>query len=196
MNDKSKIEEAIYEHESGTKIILSSLSIEELKKTNPKKLPEVIKKLKKMTDYILLDCAAGLGEEALSTIRASDELIIITNPDISSVTDALKTIKMAESFKKEVKGFIITRYEGRKTEMSISNIKEMLEAPLLGIVPEDRSIKVSQMVKNAVIHSHPKSRAARSYKEIAKRIIGPENLKTRIENKEGFFSRILRKIGL
>ena len=45
MNDKSKIEESIYEHESGTKIILSSLSIEELKKTNPKKLPEVIKKI-------------------------------------------------------------------------------------------------------------------------------------------------------
>ena len=39
---------------------------------------------------------AGLGNEAISAIKASDEIIIVTNPELPSVSDALKTIKLAE----------------------------------------------------------------------------------------------------
>ncbi len=196
INNKSKIEDAIYEHESGTKIIPASLSLDDLKKTNHHKLSEITKKLRRLSDHIILDCAAGLGEEAISAIKASDELIVIANPEISSVTDALKTIKLAERLNKTIKGFIITRYQGARTEMSIPNIQDMLEVPLLGIIPEDRAIKESQVIKNAVVHTHPRSKSARSYKEIAKKILGPQYMKTRIESRESLFSKFLRKIGL
>jgi len=43
---KAKISDAIYEHESGTKIIPSSLSVKELKRLNHFKLKEVGKKLR------------------------------------------------------------------------------------------------------------------------------------------------------
>ena len=58
---KAKISDAIYEHESGTKIIPSSLSVKELRRLNPKKLREVGKSLRKMADFVLFDAAAGLG---------------------------------------------------------------------------------------------------------------------------------------
>ena len=45
LNGKAEIEEAIYEHSSGTKIIPSSLSINELTNFNTSKFPEIIKKL-------------------------------------------------------------------------------------------------------------------------------------------------------
>ena len=48
LQGKAKIQDAIYEHESGTKIIPSSLSINELKRINHSRLKEVGKKLKKI----------------------------------------------------------------------------------------------------------------------------------------------------
>src|SRR3990167_9554362 len=42
---KAKIAEAIYEHESGTKIIPSSLSVNELRRLNPERLKDIGKRL-------------------------------------------------------------------------------------------------------------------------------------------------------
>ena len=193
LKNKAKLEDAIYEHESGTKVMPASLSLREIEKINYKKLPEVINKLKKITNYIIIDSAAGLGEEARSTINAADEIIIVTNPEMSAVTDALKTIKLSEEKNKPITGVIITRYQGIKLEMSIANIKDMLEIPILGIIPEDLAVKESQVIKNAVIHTHPRSKAARTYINTSRRILGEE---IPFEPKLGIIGRFLKSIGL
>ena len=189
LNGQAKLEEAIYEHESGTKIIPASLSLKEIGKINYKALPDIAKKLKKITDHILIDSAAGLGKEVKSIIQVSDEIIIITNPEIPAVTDALKTIKLAGEMKKPIKGIIITRYRGKKTEMPIPNIKDMLEAEILGIIPEDDAVKKSQFMKDAVIHTHPKSRAAKTYLITSRRLLG-EDIKIEPPIKIGFLGRL------
>ncbi|MEK6889523.1 MAG: cell division ATPase MinD [Nanoarchaeota archaeon] len=180
LSGKAKIIDAIYEHESGTKVIPSSLSIRELRKINHGKLKEVGKKLRKMADYIIFDSAAGLGEEALCSLEAGDELIIVTNPEIPAVTDALKTSKVIEQMGKQVKGVIVTRVKGLKTEMTIQNLREMLELPIIGIVPEDKNMQAALLMKDALVHTHPKSKAARAYRILAARIIGNHNYKEKL----------------
>lgn len=164
--------EAVYEHESGIRIIPSSLSIKELKSIKSEKIKDFKNDFKKMAEYIIMDSAAGLGEEALSSIRVADEIIIVTNPEMPALTDALKTIKIAEQMKKPVIGVIVTRVRKNKTEMSPDTVKEMLEAPVLGMVPEDIILQEALNLKNAVVHTHPKSKPARAYKEIASKITG------------------------
>ena len=195
LSNQAKFEEAIYEHESGTKIMPASLSLRETEKINYKKFPELMKKVKKITSFVLIDSAAGLGEEARTAIDACDEIIIVTNPEMSAVTDALKTIKLAEEKGKPIAGVILTRYRGKNYEMSIPNIRDMLEIPILGIIPEDDAIRESQALKNAVIHTHPRSKAAKTYFNTSKRILGedvdfvdPKNL--------GLVGRFLQSIGL
>ncbi len=167
---KAKISDAIYEHESGTKIIPSSLSVKELKRLNYSKLNEVAKSLKRVSDFVIYDSAAGLGDEAVASIGAADELVIVTNPEIPAVTDALKTIKLAEDLGKEVRGVVITRVRGIKTEMSIENIRDMLDLPVLGVVPEDRNIQSALVGKDAITNSHPNSKASVAYRKIAAKI--------------------------
>lgn len=174
---KAKISDAIYEHESGTKIVPSSLSVKELRRLNHDKLKEVGKKLRKMADYIIYDCAAGLGEEAIAALEASDELIIVTNPEIPAVTDALKTSKVAEQMGKPIRGIIVTRVRGSSSEMPIGNVRDMLELPILGVIPEDRNMQAALVMKDALIHTHPKSKAAKAYRKVAARIIGNNDYK-------------------
>lgn len=180
---KAKIADAIYEHESGTKIIPSSLSVKELRRINHSKLKDVAKKLRKAADFVIFDSAAGLGEEAIAALESCDEIIIVTHPEIPAVTDALKTSKVIEQLGKRVRGVIVNRVSGRKTEMPIQNISEMLELPILGVIPEDKNMQSALVMKNAVVHTHPKSKASKAYREVAARIIGNWNYK----EKSGFF---------
>jgi len=193
LKGKADIEEAIYEHSSGTKIVPSSLSIRELSKFNTKKLPEIAQDLKKHSDFVIFDSAAGFGEEVIAVYEAAEEIIIVTNPEMPAVTDALKAVKVAREMGKEVKGVIITRYRNAKYEMPLSSIKSMLETQIIGVIPEDDSVKEALNMRDAVVHTHPRSRVSRKYNEIAAKILGPEAEKNLKKNKNflsGFFNMI------
>ena len=171
LKGKADVFEAVYEHESGLKIIPSSLSIKELEKIKPEKLKDFKKDFKKIvSDYIIVDCAAGLGNEAMSAIKLADEIILVSNPEMPAITDALKTIKLAEQSKTPVKGVIMTRVKKNDIELDPETVKDMLESSILGMVPEDTTVSRSLNLKDAVVHTHPKSKAARAYKEIAANI--------------------------
>jgi len=187
LKGKADIEEAIYEHASGTKIVPSSLSVNELTKFNTKKLPEIAKKLGKMADYVIFDSAAGFGEEVIAVLEAAEEIIIVTNPEMPAVTDALKAVKVARGMKKEVNGVIVTRHKDAKYEMPLSSIKSMLESPIIGVIPEDNAVKEALNLRDAVVHTHPRSKVARKYIEIARKVNGEE-----IEEKPRRFLKFFR----
>lgn len=189
--EKAKAQEAVYEHESGIKIMPSSLSIKELKKIVPENLSKFKKDFKEIAEYIIVDSAAGLGQEANSAIKMADEIIIITNPEMPAITDALKTVKLAEQMKKKIRGAIMTRVRKDKIELQPETVKEMLEVPIMGMIPEDLIVKESLNLKDAVVNTNPKSKVARAYKEIASQII---DVKYDSEKeKPSFWERIFKK---
>ncbi|MBS3087687.1 cell division ATPase MinD [Candidatus Pacearchaeota archaeon] len=185
LKGKAEIEDAIYEHHSGTKIVPSSLSIKELTKFNVKKLPEITQALGKLCDYVIIDSAAGFGEEVIAVLECADEIIIVTNPEMPAVTDALKAVKVAREMGKEINGVIVTRHADAKYEMPLSSIKSMLEAQIIGVVPEDKAVKEALNLRDAVSHTHPRSRVARKYLEIARKVNGEM-----VVERVGFFSRV------
>ncbi len=192
--NKADCREAVYEHHSGLKIMPSSLSVKELNKIKSSKLKSLKKDFSKLADYILLDSAAGLGEEALSAIDLSDEIIIVTNPEMPAVTDALKLIKLSEQKKTPITGVIVTRVRKNKSEMTPDAVKDMLGVPILGMIPEDIALQEALKEKDALVHTHPKSTPARAYKEIASNLIGTDYNSNK--DKEKLMKRILKKFGL
>jgi septum site-determining protein MinD len=184
LKGKADIEDAVYEHSSGTKIIPSSLSIKELTKFNTKRFPELAVQLREKYDYVIFDCAAGFGEEVIAVMDIADEIIIVTNPEMPAVTDALKSVKVARDMGKDVKGVIVTRHNNMKYEMPLSSIKSMLETSIIGVIPEDKAVKESVTKRDAVIHTHPRSKVAKKYHEIARKVAGET------EEAVGFFKRL------
>ncbi|MEM1535920.1 MAG: cell division ATPase MinD [Candidatus Pacearchaeota archaeon] len=184
LQGKKDITQAIYQHHSGLKIVPSSISIDALKNVKPENLEKAIKRLKDLAEIIILDSSAGLGREALTAIQQADEIFIVTNAEMPAVADALKTIKLAEKLRKKVSGVIVTRKKG-KNEMKIKNISYLLEKPIIGIVPEDDSVSEAIMLHDILVNIKPKSKAAKSYKRIAARIIGEK-----YEEPKSFFASL------
>ncbi|HTZ41654.1 MAG TPA: cell division ATPase MinD [Candidatus Omnitrophota bacterium] len=189
---KAEPYEAVYEHDSGMKIMPSSLSVRELRKIKPERISDFRNEFKKISDYIIVDSSAGLGNEATSVMKMADQLIVVTNPEIAAITDALKTIKLAEQMGIPVLGTIVTRVNRDDIEMQPETVKDMLEVPILGMVPEHPDVKRSLNLRDAVVNAYPQSDPARAYKEIAAKIIGIE-YDSRAD-RENFFKRIFNKI--
>lgn len=191
---KAEAHEAVYEHESGLKILPSSLSLKELEKIRPEKLKTFKKRFSELADHIIVDSAAGLGDEAIAAIDLADEIIIVSNPEMPAIADALKLIRLAEQKKTPVKGVIMTRVRKNASEMQPEIVKEMLEVPVLGMVPEDLALQEALAQKDALIHTHPKSKASRAYKEIAANLIGAEYDSNK--DQEALLRRWLQALGM
>ncbi|MDO8528561.1 MAG: cell division ATPase MinD [Nanoarchaeota archaeon] len=187
--------EAVYEHESGIKIMPSSLSIKELKKIHPERIKDFKEDFKEISEYVLVDSSAGLGAEAIGTIDLAEELIIVTNPELPAITDALKTIKIAEQMRKHILGVVVTRVRKNNFELTPETVREMLEVPILGMVPEDICVQKALNSKDAVVHTHPKSKASRAYKEIAAKLLNVDydSKKDREKILEKIFGRFKKK---
>ena len=150
-------------HHSGTRILPSSL----IKKADITQLDKVVKEIKKDFDFVIIDSAAGLGEDALSAINAADECLIVANPEMPSITWAMKTIETIHKMKKAVLGVLITRKTRRN---SLNEINSMLEYPVLGIIPEDDIVKKALREKETLLE-FPGSKASKNYKKLAEKLI-------------------------
>jgi len=196
LKGKNHITEAVYLHKSGVKIVPASISLSALRKLNPDRLSYSITGLIGLTDYVILDSAAGLGREALSALEIADDVIVVTNPELAAVTDALKTIKLAEEFDKNVLGVILTRTNPKHMDLPLREIEAMLEKPIIGIIPEDKAVNYSLSKKEPVVHLYPKSASATSYKKLAANLIGHKYEEESPKEEKNFTYYLLRFFGL
>lgn len=171
LSNKINIEEAMYVHRSGLKLIPGNISLSSLAEVNPGKLKNKVSSLKKDYDFVIIDSAAGLGKESLSALEACDEALIVLNPELPSVTDALKSIRVAQELGKEISGIVVNK-KREKYSMSLLEIESMLESPIIGIIPEDEIIKKSQAERDVVVNLYPNSEASKSYDKISSYLIG------------------------
>lgn len=172
LRGKAYITEAIYLHPSGMRIVPASLSVGALKNVNANKLQDVLRSLIGKAEIVLIDAAAGLGREALAALDASNEALIVTNPELTAVTDALKTIKIAEKTRTKVLGVILNRVKGHKHELTAAEVQSILDYPVIAVVPEDSAVAEAIAMKTPVVHHSPKSSASKEFKRAAAHIVG------------------------
>ncbi len=174
LRGNAHIQEAIYTHPTGLKIVPAGISISDLKNANPEKLARVVLDLVGEYDLVVMDGAAGLGRESLASIEAADDVLVVTNPNIPAVTDALKAIKIAEEFGTNVLGVVLNRVTGKKSELDVDDIESLLGYPIVSIIREDPLFQESLAAKTPLVYYAPKSRSALELKRLAAEIAGIE----------------------
>ncbi|AEF96704.1 septum site-determining protein MinD [Methanotorris igneus] len=185
------IEEAIYEGPGGVKVVPAGISLERFRRANPERLEEVLTKLNEKADILIIDCPAGLGKDALVALSAAENLIVVVNPEISSISDALKIIAVARRLETNVLGAIINRVSNDSTELSAKAIETILEIPIMGIIPEDPNVRRSAAFGEPIVLRYPDSPAAQAIMEIAAKLVGKQYIPEKKE-KESFIKRFIK----
>jgi len=181
LKGEASINEAVYEHQSGAKIIPGSISMRDFNELNLEDLRHHLPKLK--SDIILLDGAPGLDREAQASIKLADEVLVVTTPELPSVAQSLKTLKVAQNLGKTITGVVLTR-AGHDLDLKIRNIQTILEHPVIGVVPEDPYIKRALIKREPVTYVYPDAPSSRAYHKLALYLTGHE---THSEEITGFY---------
>ncbi len=191
---EARIEEAVYVGPGGVKVIPAGVSLEGLRKANPEKLEEVLTRIIGSTDILILDAPAGLERSAVIAIAAAQELLLIVNPEIASITDGLKTKIVAERLGTKTLGAVINRLTGWGIDMAKSEIEAILETKVIGIIPEDPEVRKSAAFGKPVILSAPNSPASLAIRDLAYTIAGKrkEVSVSAAAKKEGAIAKMLK----
>lgn len=174
LKGRATVKDALYYHPAGFRVVPADVSIKKIMVPRTESLIDVFYKLMGEADFVLVDCAAGLGREAKAAIEAADEMITVTNPELPALTDALKLGKFAEDSETRNLGVILNRVRKEKHEVKDSEVEEFLNLPIIGKVHEDISVRKSIANKMPVVIHNPRSRSAQQFKQIAANLIGED----------------------
>jgi len=155
----------------GLKIIPSSLSLEK-SIVDMSGFKDVIRG--DLEGVTIIDSPPGFSKELYHIMDACDEILVVTNPDIPAVTDAIKMIEIAKQMGKEKVGVVLTRVENGPDEILAAEVEALCEAPILGEIAEDRAMKKAIYNRTPLVFNSPYSKAALNYKHLAAGLIGLE----------------------
>ncbi len=178
---EADIRDAIYSTSyENVALIPAAVDWEHVMKADPRKLPEIIKSLKNNFDFILIDCPAGLQMDAMNAMLSGEEVILVTNPEISCITDTMKVGIILRKAGLVVLGFVFNRYGRSKNDIPPDAAEEVMEVPLLAVIPEDPAVREATLEGTPVVEYKPQSPGAQAYVKLAEQIIRIAGWKARV----------------
>ncbi len=163
-----------------------------------------------MTDVIIVDTGAGISDAVLEFLVASGEVLLITTPEPTSITDSyslLKALNRHPKFLREMTQIkvITNRVENEAEGQALFNklnavVARYLKLPIsfLGAIPYDAQLAKAVMQQTPVSMSFPNAKATRAYEKITAALMNTEVRKTLPKRgMAAFFSHILtgKKMG-
>jgi len=154
---------------------------------------KICNELRTEFDWIIIDSPAGIERGFINAIAPADQILVITNPDVSAVRDADRIIGLIEAEQKGPIRLVINRLDPilvKKGDMlDADDILELLAVKLIGIVPEDEHVVISTNRGQPVVLDS-KSKAGQAFRNITHRLLGEEVPFLQLEEKGDFFSRL------
>lgn len=161
----------------------------------PQNMVTVVTELKESYDFILIDSPAGIEWGFKNAISPADEVIIVTNPEVSAVRDADRVIGLLEAEKHQPPvRLVINRANPtlirRGDMLSIEDVVSLLSIRLLGVIPEDENV-----IRSSNIGIAASGKPKQAFENIARRLMGEKVPIMSLDGNGGVFGRLLKRFG-
>ena len=114
--------------------------------------------LKNTADFVLIDAPSGLGYDVHQILKNTDEVVLVVNPNLSSVMDALKTVQLAKESNNAIAGVILNMTNGGKDELSEKEVESILELPIIANVKYHRKVRKATHKQMPLTYLYPRSK--------------------------------------
>lgn len=193
-----EIKDIIIEGTNGVSLIPAGSALSKAQELEEKERKLFLEKLETLDEYdfILMDTGAGVNRDVLSFIAASEELIVITTPEPTSLTDGYSLIKATDHYKLKNKAKIIvnkafSKEEGQETydkfDRAVSRFLK-IEIEYLGCILEDKKLVQSVRQQKPFMVLYPNCDAAKGIEDISSKLVGQELSSS--NGAQGLFKRL------
>ena len=160
--------------------------------------------LDEMTETIIVDTGAGISDTVLEFLVASGEILLVTTPEPTSITDSyslLKALSRHPRYRADATQIkvLANKVSGEQEALSLYGkletvVERYLKVPIsyLGMIPQDQLLAKAVMQQMPVSLDNPKARSAIAYEIIAAKLMNRELDKTiPRRGMAAFFSHII-----
>lgn len=163
-----------------------------------------LRELDEMADIVIVDTGAGISDAVLEFLVASGEVLLVTTPEPTSITDSYSLIKALARHPKyssettTVK-VVANRVRGeQEAEMLFHKLETVVDKYLkipieyLGMVPQDEQLARAVMQQMPVSIENPGAKSAMAYEQLAAKLMNRETGK--VQPRRGmaaFFTHII-----
>ncbi len=170
LKKEKSLDEITYFQEENISLIPASPSYFEYQNTDSQTLDEVFEHLDNNAEFVLVDTPGGFGPELNNILKNTDETLIVVNPNLNSVMEALKTINLARSNNNIISGIILNMSNKGKNELKPKEIEEILEHPIISNIKTQNKIKKAAYRQAHIHELYPRSKLAKKFKNIAQHL--------------------------
>jgi septum site-determining protein MinD len=146
-------------------------------------------------DWIVIDSPAGIERGFRNAVAPADNVLVVTNPEVSAVRDADRIIGLIEAEERGPARLVINRFKPgmvkRGDMLSVDDVLELLAVELIGLVPEDEVV-IQGTNRGTPIVLDGKSKAGQAFRNIALRLDGQQVPFLKLDEEEGLFNRLAR----
>lgn len=203
-NDKP-LKEAIVEGPEGIKIIPGGsgmIKMTNLDTAQQSRIAEEFVQLEDV-DIILIDTGAGISMNLMSFIAFSQEIIVVTTPEPTSMTDAYGLLKVIAELNLDRKlNVIVNRVQNKGMAVfTFDRLKNTVEKFLkieleyLGYIMDDIRVANSVMDRKPLVLGYPNAIASKCISVIADKMIGVNNQEIKLRTMSEVYNRLIKVFG-
>ena len=163
------------------------IGLNNLKREQIARLVQAIGELNNLADIIIIDTGAGISDQVLEFVMSSPEVLLVSTPEPSSLTDAYSLLKAmycnpkfsAEKTKIQVVANRVTSKEDGQLVFDKLNsvVNQFLQGDLnyLGMIPQDTALERSVRQQKTVSLNEPNSYATKAFEVLASNLLEGKN---------------------
>lgn len=197
---QKKMSEIILDTEYGIKLVAGASGFSKIANMTEDERNSFINEMYTLSDadIIIIDTSAGVSKNVLGFVAAADEVIIVTTPEPTSITDAYGIIKIIATEVdnlninlKMIVNRVSSATEGKRVSDRMTQIAAQflnLKVEYLGFIYDDPLVSHSVLRQKPFLIVDPKGKASLCLKHIVSRIE-----KTEYPEEEGL-GRFVRKL--
>jgi len=175
LKDEASVEEAIFRHSSGVKVIPASLNLSDLVGVDISILYYKISDLFENEDFVFL-------------AKACKEALIVTTPNIPAITDVIRGKGVLKELGVEPLGIILNKVIGKKFELTTREVVQLTDLPILAKIPYDLKLLESLAAKAPIVVYDEKSTVSLEFFKLASMLTGEVYEPPKL----GFFEKLSR----
>jgi flagellar biosynthesis protein FlhG len=183
LSGERELEDIIVDGPEGIRIIPASSGLRELTALTPRqwsRLNAGIQRLAGSLDFLLVDTAAGIANNVMAMLTATDRVLVVTSPEPTAVVDAYALIKVLSSSDptKDV-GLLVN---GARDAREASVVFRQLDVAVTrflnrrvrsyGFIAQDPAVREAVCLQQPVVCEHPRSPASLCFRVLASQVAG------------------------
>ncbi|MFB6094576.1 MAG: P-loop NTPase [Halanaeroarchaeum sp.] len=165
LSGEADLEAAIRSGPGDVDAVVGSPEFAAFGRADPAGLGDAIEALRERYDRIVLDTGGGLSYDVALPLGLADSVVLVTTPEDGAIANTATTRDLVERLDGRIEGAVINRIEG--PEGAPESVRDRLEVPVLGAVPEDESVADGERTGIPVVQADRSGPAAQAFREIA-----------------------------